>query len=68
MGDGVPDQDVAVDPVHRPAVVGDRRGHPVVVVGGAHLVGVAVVERPADPDDEDRGDLLEDRGLALLAG
>jgi hypothetical protein len=46
----------------------DGLGDPVVVVGGAHLVGVAVLEGPADAVDEDRGVVLEDRGLALLAG
>ena len=66
-GDGVPDEDVAVQTVHRAPVGGDRLGRPVVVVSRAQLVRVAVGERPADPVDEDRRGLLEDRRLALLA-
>ena len=67
-GDGVPDEDVAVEPVHRAPVLGRGLGHPVVVVGGAQLVRVAVGERPADAVDEDRRVVLEERGLPLLAG
>ena len=65
--DRVPDEDVAVQPVHRAPVRRDGLGRPVVVVGGAQLVRVAVGERPADPVDEDRRMLLQDRRLALLA-
>ena len=67
LGDMVPDQDVAVQAVSvaqsLPAGVGD----PVIVVGGAHLVWVAIFQRPADADDEDGGIFLQDHGLAALA-
>ena len=66
-GHRVPDEDVAVQPVHgRPSDVTLRR--PVVVVGGAQLVRVPVGERPADPVDEDRRVLLEERVSRCLRG
>src|SRR3990170_2888804 len=58
--------DPPVQPVHRAAVLGRRRRDPVVVVRGPHLVRVAVPQDPADPDDEDRGVLLDEQRLALL--
>ena len=68
LRDRVPDQDVAVQAVHRPPVGCDGGGYPVVVVGRPQLVRIPVLERPADADDEDGRDLLQDERLALLAG
>ena len=52
---GVPDEDVTVESAF--AVGG--RGYPVVVVGGAAVVGGAVGQRGADADDEGGVVLLE---------
>ena len=67
-GDGVPDEDVAVQPVHRPPVGRERLGRPVVVVGRTQLVRQTVRERPADPVDEHGRMLPQDQRLPLLAG
>src|SRR5512146_3464530 len=63
----VPHQDVAVQAVHGAAVLGASLGNPVVIVGRAILVWVAVRQRPADANDEDGGIFLQHLGLALLA-
>ena len=65
--DLVPHQDVAVQAMHLLAVLDDCRGYPVIVVGGAHLVRIPVLKRPADTDNIDGRILLKDRGFALLA-
>src|SRR5581483_7939327 len=67
LGDVVPDENVAVQAVRvfPGLIVGV--GDPVIVVGGAHLVRVAVFQRPADPNNKDGRIFLEHLGLALLA-
>ena len=57
LGDRVPHQDVAVEPVRLFAGLLAGIGDPVVVVGGAHLVRIAILQRPADADDEDWPDI-----------
>jgi hypothetical protein len=68
LGHRIPHEDVAVQAMrgfaHFLAGVGD----PVVVVGGAHLVGIAVFQWSAGADDEDGGTFLKNRRLALLPG
>ncbi len=68
LGYGVPDEDVTVQAVGVLAGCGARVGYPVVVVGGAHFVWVAVLEDPADADDEHCGVELEHFFLSLLSG
>src|ERR1035438_9907853 len=67
-GDGIPNQDVAVESVHGAALGRVSFGDPIVVIGGAHFVGIAIGERPSNADDEDGGILLQDGGFALFAG
>src|ERR1039458_9676098 len=67
-GDWVPDQDVAVESMHGAALGRLGFGDPIVVIGGAHFVGIAIGESPSNTDDEDGGVLLQDGGLALFAG
>ena len=67
-GDRIPDQDVPVETVHRSSAGVRCLGDPVVVIGSPVLVRVAVGQHITDADDEDRRVVLEDRGLALLAG
>src|ERR1039457_969013 len=68
LGDGVPNQDVAVESVHGAALGRMGFGDPIVVIGGAHFVGIAIGQSPSDADDEDGGMLLQDGGFALFAG
>lgn len=42
-------------------------GHPVVIIGGAHLVRIAIFQGPTDADNEDRRILLQNLRFALLA-
>ena len=65
--DGIPNEDIAVKAVHRPAVFAGCLGYPVIIVSGPHLVWVAVLEHPADAVDEDGGVFLEDLILPLLS-
>ena len=67
LGNGVPDQDVAVQPMRVFAGLIVSIGNPVVVIGGAHFVRITVLQRPANSDNENRRILLQHRGLALLA-
>src|ERR1039458_9076228 len=67
-GDGVPDQDVAVESMHGAAFGRVGFGDPIVVIGGAHFVGIAIGESPSDTDNKDSGILLQDGGFALFAG
>ena len=60
LGDGVPHQDVAVQPVRGLSGFLAGVGDPVVVVGGAHLVRIAVLQWPADADNEDGRIFLQD--------
>src|SRR5208283_5577582 len=66
-GNGVPREDVPVEAMHGAPILRAGLRDPVIVVGGAHLVREPILERPADPDQEHRWMLLQDRGLALLA-
>src|ERR1017187_6686968 len=68
LGDGVPDQDVAVESMHGAAFGRVGFGDPIVVIGGAHFVGIAIGESPSDTDNKDSGILLQDGGFALFAG
>src|ERR1022692_4776691 len=65
--DMVPDQDVAIQAVHLPAIRRHSGRDPVVVIRRAHFVRIAVGERPANAGDEDGGARLQDSRLALLA-
>ena len=62
----VPNKNITVKTMHRSTVFGDCFRDPVIVVRRPHLVGIAVLQRPADPVDEDRALLLEDLRLPLL--
>src|SRR5262249_24109405 len=66
-GDRIPHQNVAVQTMGTADGICACLGHPVVIIGGAHLVRIADLQSPADPDDEDRWIFLENRSLALLA-
>src|SRR5436853_6513521 len=67
LGYIVPNQDVAVESMGIFAGLLAGVGDPIVVVGGAHLVWIAILQWPANPKDEDGRMLLQDRRLALLA-
>ena len=62
----IPHQNVAVQAVHRPAVLGHSLCHPIVVVCGPKFVRISVLERPANPIDKNGRVLLNDFCLALL--
>src|SRR5450755_243970 len=63
----VPHQNVAIQPMHHVAILGDRRRDPVVVVGCPHLMRIAVAQHPSNADDEHRRILLQDCRLPLFA-
>jgi len=67
LGDRVPDEDIAVQAVHRLAALRASLRRPVVVVGRPHLVRETVLEDPPYPDDEDSRMFLEDCGLSLFS-
>ena len=50
------------------AVFFEGLNRPVVIIRGPHLVGIPVLENPADADDKNgRGDFPDHLGLALFA-
>src|ERR1039457_3222500 len=67
-GDVVPNQNVAVESVHAAALWRVGFGDSIVVIGGAHFMGIAIGQSPSDTDNKDCGILLQDGGLALFAG
>ena len=67
LGDVVPDQNVAVETVGIAVGLIASVGNPVVVVGGAHFMRVAVFEWPADTDDEDGRVFLENHSFPAFA-
>ena len=54
--------------MHRFAVGGGGLGYPVIVIGGSHLMRIAVLQNPTDTIDKHRRVLLKDRCFALFAG
>src|SRR5438270_12956655 len=67
LSDVVPHQNVAVQAVSVTMGLVAGVGDPVIVIGSAHLVRIAVFQGPADPDNEKRRILLQNYGLAALA-
>ena len=66
--DRIPHQDITVKSMVLLAIFDDGLGDPVVVIGSAHFVGVAVFQRPADADNEyRRGVFHKGPGLPLFA-
>jgi hypothetical protein len=53
--DVIPDQNVAIQAVVSLAIEMLGFRNPIVVIGGAHFVRIAVVEWMANADDEDGG-------------
>ena len=62
----VPHQDVAVQAVSVAMGLVAGVGNPVVVVGGAHFMRVAVFQGPADADDKESRVFLQNHGFAAL--
>jgi hypothetical protein len=57
-GDVVPDQNVAVQAMRVAVRLTAGIGNPIVVVGGAHFVRIAVFQWPTDANNEDGGIFL----------
>ena len=67
LGDVIPHKNVAVQTVGVAVGLSTGVADPVVVIGSPHLVGITVLQRPADADDKDGWIFLKNDCLAALA-